>query len=59
MRPYVLAFTNVDGLAQLDGQFDPTRNLLGIGLLETFLDKGAIGKTPNCGRENDPSPHIP
>jgi len=59
MRPDILALTNVDGSAQLDGQLDPARNLLGVGLLEAFLDKDGVGKTPNCGREDDPGLGIP
>jgi len=59
MWPDILAFTDVDGSAQLDSQLDPVRNLLGVRLLETLLDKDGVGKTPNCGRKNDPRPCIP
>jgi len=59
VRPDVLAFTDVDGFAQLDGQFDRTRDLLGLGVLETFLDKDVVGTAPNDGREDDPGPRIP
>jgi len=52
--PDVLALTNVDGSAQLNGQLDPVGDLLGLGLLETFFDKDGVGKTPNCGREDNP-----
>jgi len=57
--PHVLALTNIDGSAQLDGQLDPAGDLLGVGLLETFLDKHGVGKTPDCGREDDPGLRIP
>jgi len=59
VRPDVLAFTYVDGFAQLDGQFDRTRDLLGMGVLETLRDKDVVGTTPNDGREDDPGPRIP
>lgn len=59
MRPDVLAFTDVDGFTQLHGQRDLVRDLLGVGLLETFLDEDVVGKTPNCRRKNDPGPRIP
>ena len=52
--PHVLALTNIDGSAQLDGQLDSAGDLLGVGLLETFLDKDGVGKTPNRGREDNP-----
>ena len=59
MRPDVLALTSVDGFAQLNGQVDPLWDLYGVGLLETFLDKDGVGKTPNCGRKDDPGLRIP
>ena len=59
MWPDVLSFTNVDGFTQLYGQLDLARDLLGVGLLETFLDEDVVGKTPNFGRKNDPGPRIP
>ena len=59
MRPDVLASANVDGLAQLDGRFDHTGDLLGRRVLEAFLDKDAVGTAPYNGREDDPGPRIP
>lgn len=56
--PHVLALTNIDGSAQLDGQLDSAGDLLGVGLLETFLDKDGVGKTPNRGREDYPGLRI-
>ena len=47
VRPDVLAFTNVDGLAQVDSQFDRTGDLLGQRVLETFLDEDGVGAAPN------------
>ena len=59
VRPDVLAFADVDGFAQADGQFDHAGDLLGLGVLETFLDEDVVGKAPNRGRKNDPGPGIP
>jgi len=59
VRPDVLSFADVDGFAQIDSQFDYAGDLLGLGVLETFLDENVVGKAPNRGREDDPGPRIP
>ena len=59
VRPDVLAFTDVDGFAQVDSQFDHTGDLYGLGVLEALLDKDVVGKAPNRGRKDDPGPRIP
>ena len=59
VRPEILAFTDVDGFAQLDGQLDPAGDLDGVGLLETLPNEGVVGKAPDRGRIDDPGPRVP
>ena len=59
VRPDVLAFTNIDGFAQLESHLDPAGDLEGVRLLETLLDEGVVDNSPNRGRKDDPGPHIP
>ena len=59
VRPDVLSIADVDGFAQIDSKFDYAGDLLGLGVLETFLDEDVIGKAPDRGREDDPGPRIP
>ena len=59
VRPDVLAFTNIDGFAQLESHLDPAGDLEGVRLLETLLDEGVVDNAPNRGRKDDPGPHIP
>ena len=59
MGPQILTLTDVDDFAQLGGQPDPVRDLLGNGLLETFTDEDVIGNTPNRGGKDDPGPYPP
>ena len=59
VRPDVLAFTDIDGFAQLDSHLDPARDLEGVRFLETLLYEVVVGKAPNRGRKDDPGPHVP
>ena len=58
VRPEVLAFSNVDRFAQLEGQLDPAGDLLGVGPLKTVLHKDGVGDAPNRGWKDDPGFHI-